>query len=308
MQHIQEVYPMKILRRRPAIAAAALAFILFAAGPCLAGRPEAGGLKVSLLEAIQLPGEPLDMAVSLKTNKLFVLTGDRALYAYTLDGTLIDSVALDHAYTKLKINLREDVLFLIDAGRKRVQALRVEFFNTIGSADRPFKGAENAPVTLAVFSDFQCPYCRELGALLDRVVQKYPDKVKLVYKTFPLRSHRWAKLAAQAALAAADKGKFWELHDLLYADFSSLNQEKIMELADTLGLDRQAFEKQMQDQAVLDRINEDVQEGTRAGVTSVPALFINGYRLDKRSFEEICQRVDEELGKEKIAAGSHINQ
>lgn len=133
--------------------------------------------------------------------------------------------------------------------------------------------------------------------LLKQVLEQYPDDVKLVFKHFPLRNHKFARKAATAALAAESQGKFWEFHDLLFKDYNKLNDKKVAEIAVTLALNQEAFEDKMKDPLIRAKINQDVKEGVDAGVRGTPAIFINGRSLKNRSLAGFRAIIDKELGK-----------
>lgn len=133
--------------------------------------------------------------------------------------------------------------------------------------------------------------------LLKQVLEQYPDDVKLVFKHFPLRNHKFARKAATAALAAESQGKFWEFHDLLFKDYNKLNDKKVGEIAAALALNQEAFEDKMKDPLIRAKINQDVKEGVDAGVRGTPAIFINGRLLKNRSLAGFRAIIDKELGK-----------
>jgi len=135
--------------------------------------------------------------------------------------------------------------------------------------------------------------------LLEQVLENNIEKVKLVFKNFPLRRHKYAQKAAMAALAANNQGKFWEFHDRLFIDYNKLDDQKIREIALDLGFNAVEFETQMKDQKVLAKIRQDILDGKRAGVNGVPAVFINGRRLKNWSLKEFQILIDKELKKIK---------
>ena len=129
--------------------------------------------------------------------------------------------------------------------------------------------------------------------VLEQVLEKNPDKVKLVFKNFPLRNHKFAMEAATAALAAEKQGKFWEFHDLLFKDYNRLNEQKVEEIAQQLKLDMVKFERDRKDPQIRAMINRDLAEGNRAGVRGTPTVFINGRLLRDRSmagFQELIEK------------------
>ena len=128
---------------------------------------------------------------------------------------------------------------------------------------------------------------------LEQVLEKYPNQVKLVFKNFPLRNHKFSMQAAIAALAAEKQGRFWEFHDLLFKDYSRLSEEKVREIAQQLNLDMEKFEKDRKDPQIMTMINRDIAEGNQAGVRGTPTVFINGRLLRNRSmagFQELIEK------------------
>jgi protein-disulfide isomerase len=113
------------------------------------------------------------------------------------------------------------------------------------------------------------------------VLEQYPETVKIVFKNYPLKNHKFAKPAALAALAAHEQGKFWEFHDLLFKNVHALNINKINEIAKEVQLDITRFTKDSASPAVHEKLSRDMQDGNAAGVSGTPALFVNGRRVKK---------------------------
>jgi len=134
--------------------------------------------------------------------------------------------------------------------------------------------------------------------VLEQVLEKYPEEVKIVYKNFPLNSHKFAKKAATAALAAESQGKFWEFHDLLFKNYNRLNDRKIRKIAIKLGLDMVKFDKKMKDPVIQERISRDLRDGNRADVRGTPTVFINGKNLRDRTLPGFQKVIDRELQKQ----------
>ena len=133
--------------------------------------------------------------------------------------------------------------------------------------------------------------------LFEQVLEAYPDKVKLVFKNFPLRNHRNAMKAASAALAAEGQGKFWEFHDILFKNYNRLNDKFIGETATVLQLNQEQYEKRMNSPEVLNQIQKDIEDGQKAGVRGTPMIFINGRLLQDRSLNGFKTIIDNELKK-----------
>jgi protein-disulfide isomerase len=131
------------------------------------------------------------------------------------------------------------------------------------------------------------------------VFEKYSKEMKLVFKNFPLRNHKFAWPAAIAALAANKQGKFWELHDQLYENYNRLSEQKIREIAQQVGLDMEKFDKDMKDPKLKAMVERDFQEGARAGVRGIPTIFVNGRQLRNRSFQGFQAAIEKELARER---------
>jgi protein-disulfide isomerase len=131
------------------------------------------------------------------------------------------------------------------------------------------------------------------------VLDKYPKKVNLVFKNFPLSIHPFAYKAALAALAADAQGKFWEFHDRLFANYNAINDARIQGIANELKLDMERFNSAMQDPAIQKVIARDIEEGRRAGVEGTPIVFVNGRLPKQGSLQGIEALIEAELQKKK---------
>jgi protein-disulfide isomerase len=151
---------------------------------------------------------------------------------------------------------------------------------SIPTAGSPVMGPQDAPVTLVEFSDFQCPYCAAAVPEIEALLKAYPKQVKLIFKQYPLESHSQAALAATAALAAQKQGKFWQMHDAMFANRDNLSRSNILALAKQIGLDTKRFEADMASTEVRETVIRDMQDGDAAGVQGTPTLFINGQRYN----------------------------
>jgi protein-disulfide isomerase len=144
----------------------------------------------------------------------------------------------------------------------------------------PVTGAANARITLVEFSDFQCPYCWKAVEKINAVLKQYPNDVRLIFKQFPLDSHSQAQISAQAALAAQQQGKFWQLHDKMFANHNGLSRKAIVEWAGGLGMDMKRFMADLDSEAIKKTVATDVADGEKAGVEGTPTVFINGQRYN----------------------------
>jgi len=164
------------------------------------------------------------------------------------------------------------------------------------AATGPTKGPANAPVTIVEFSDFQCPFCSRLTPTLKQVEEKYGNKVRLVFRQYPLPFHQNAQKAAEASLCAADQGKFWELHDAMFGNQSELGVDQLKAKAASLGLNADKFNKCLDSGEKAAAIQDDIKAGSAAGVSGTPAMFINGRFINGAvPIDNITTVIDDEL-------------
>ncbi len=165
----------------------------------------------------------------------------------------------------------------------------------VATAGRPERGAKNPQVTIIEFSDYQCPFCRRAESTVEQVMNTYGDKVRLVYRDYPLPMHPQARPASEAAACANEQGKFWEYHAKLFHG-DGLEPDKLKTYADQVGLDRKKFDECLEKKPYKDAIDKDFADGEKAGVNGTPAFFINGRMLSgAQPFEKFKEVIDEEL-------------
>jgi protein-disulfide isomerase len=167
----------------------------------------------------------------------------------------------------------------------------------INTAGSPGKGGpESAKVTVVEFSDFQCPFCSRVTPTLKQIEEAYGKDVRIVFKHLPLRMHTKAPAAHAAAEAAHRQGKFWEMHDKIFANQRELTEAKYVEYATELGLDVEKFKKDSASAEVKKKVDNDAKEAAALGVTGTPGFFINGLFLSgARPFDSFKTVIDKEL-------------
>ena len=131
------------------------------------------------------------------------------------------------------------------------------------------------------------------------MLDQYPKEVKLVHKDFPIPSHRYSKQASIAALAAGEQKKYWEYHEKIFQNMSTLNTEKFLEIAKDLGLDMDSFKKSLSDPKHEQHIQKDIQEAMNAGLQGTPTIYVNGRVLNNRTLEGFKFMIDDLLKKKK---------
>jgi len=162
------------------------------------------------------------------------------------------------------------------------------------------RGPKNAPVTIVMFSDFQCPFCGQAVPIVEEVLKAYPKDVNFIMKQFPLRQiHPNAEPAAEAAIAASRQGKFWEMHDELYKNNKNLTPETIKGIAEKIGLDTKKWEADKSSDDVKKQIDDELALGQKVDVRGTPSFFINGKTAQNRSIDGFKAQIDDELKKKK---------
>ncbi len=174
-----------------------------------------------------------------------------------------------------------------------LEPLRTE----IPTAGFPTLGPASAPITIVEFSDFECPYCGGLFPTLKEIETKYADKIRVVYRQYPLTSlHPHAQKAAEASLCADEQKRFWDFHDSLFGNQQDLTVDSLKRRAVELKLDAPAFNTCLDSGKHAETIKKDIVEGSRAGVSGTPAIFINGRLLSgNQPYTSIAQVIEDEL-------------
>jgi len=273
---------------------------LSAAGSAIAATKSAAppsGLEYEVLSKWQIDQSPIDIVHSLDGKYVFILTSDQQVLIYTSKGKLEGSVPVDKGVNAIDIAPRAELLYLIDSEKKSFTTMSISFIRHINTAGSPYKGPADAPITITLFTDFECPYCKKVEPLLAQVLEKNPETVKVVFKNMPLNFHKFAQPAAKAALAAEKQGKFWEFHDELFA-LGKLNDQAINDIATKLNLDIVKWKKDKDSAEIKRKVNVDIQDAQKAGVTGTPTIFINGRLLKNRNIQGFQQIINEELKKQ----------
>jgi protein-disulfide isomerase len=179
-----------------------------------------------------------------------------------------------------------DVVYLVEPFRAEID---VEGSPAFGPAD--------APVTIVEFSDFECPYCQLFAQTIKRVKDEYGNRVRIVFRQFPLNIHPNAPKAAEAALCAYEQGKFWEMHDLLFEEQRQLDVTSLVDKAERLDLDVPEFETCLESGKFAEQVEEDMQAATRLGIDGTPAVFVNGMPVGGGAvgYEVLAEIIDKEL-------------
>ncbi len=169
----------------------------------------------------------------------------------------------------------------------------------------PILGDVNAPITIVEFTDFECPFCSRGNTTIHELIEKNPGKIRLAFRHYPLPFHKNAKLAHQAAEAAKIQGKFWEYYDLLFANQKALDRDSLIGYAVGLGLDEAKFTADMDSEAVIKIVDDDIKAGSDAGVNGTPHFILNGTVV---SGAQPLPNFQSALDKELAAAAPYIEK
>lgn len=256
----------------------------------------AGVVNLQELSTLQLDSPPKQVTSTADGRRMYVLTKNARILVYTLGGALQGSLDVDPAIDKIT-PLGPKHLLLQKTSKQQAVVAILEVSQPIDIGNSPLRGNPEAAVTIAIYDDFECPYCARAVPIVSQVLEKYADRVNLAFKNFPLANHRNARNAALTALAADRQGKFWQLHDLLYENYNRLNPKRIDELAAQAGVNMDQLKKDRDDPQLKAFIERDINEGKSIGVRGTPTIFINGRLLQDRSLNGFSRLIEEELAR-----------
>ena len=153
-------------------------------------------------------------------------------------------------------------------------------------------GPDSAPATIIAYCDFECPFCGRAFLTIQRLRERFEQQLRLVFRHFPLiDKHPFAQQAAEASEAAAEQGRFWEMHDLLFQNQEDLTTEDLYEYAESADLELPRFKEALHTRVHASRVLSDVRSGRRSGVTGTPTFFLNDALLeDEDRLEDIIGR------------------
>lgn len=236
-----------------------------------------------------------DMTFSRDGQWLYLLYENGSLDVFDFRGEQKGNVMVGRGFDQIEAGPLEDEVYLVSRKTNSVKIIEVTPVRQINTSGSPFKGTDNAPIVITEFTDFQCPYCAKLGAIFDQMLKRYPGKIKIVYKSYPLNNHRYAWKAAVNAMAAHQKGLFWKFHDRLFENHNQLNDQKIMQIRKEFGLDTPEFDTLTKSPELRAKVANDRSEGKALGVRGTPAVYINGKRLQDKSAAGFQKAIDREL-------------
>lgn len=197
------------------------------------------------------------------------------------------------AKSKFAVELKKK--YTVNYNLEKAAKPKVKFKEKTGD---PVTGNLNSKVTVVEFSDFECPYCAKGAEVFKKLKEEYSDRVKFVFKQFPLSFHKNAQGAAEASLCANEQGKFFEYHDVLFTNNKTLEKENLLKYAASINLDAAKFKECVVSGRMKAKVEADMKEGQDYGISGVPAFIIDGELVvGAVPYEEIKTVVDEALNK-----------
>jgi len=164
---------------------------------------------------------------------------------------------------------------------------------SIDITDRPIRGKLSAPVTIVEFADYQCPHCKRSATAFERLLKRFPEDIRVVFMDFPVNRSGISRTMAEGAACARKQDRFWEYHDLVFAQQEHLRHESAKEIAAELSLDMDAFNACLQSPATRDYVNASAFQGRRLGVTRTPSVYVDGKPLQSTHLERDLKRIIE---------------
>jgi protein-disulfide isomerase len=216
------------------------------------------------------------------------------VYIFTPDGKKMGELPVDPNTTAIDIAPRGEMIYLINGKNNSYTAIDIGFNQKIDITGAPVRGKADAPVTLILFSDFECPWCGKLEPVLTELLANNKEKLRIVFKHLPLPMHQQAEPAALAAIAAQKQGKFWEMHDALF-HITNWIPNVIDETAQKVGLNMEKFKADLNSPETQMQLAKDKNDAHLADVAATPSLFVNGRPARERSLPALQAMVDEAL-------------
>ncbi|MEP7212919.1 MAG: thioredoxin domain-containing protein [Acidobacteriota bacterium] len=244
-----------------------------------------------------------DLKADLRTSMLSVLTAEEASSRSVAVGTIYASEVTD----KLRAYTEQEKFDLETALQKRLFAKYsakillkepVPFSQAISVDDDPASGPTAAPVTIVMFSDFQCPACSATHPVLKSVIAEYPEKIRFVVRDYPLIAlHENAFRAALAANAANAQGKFFEYAEILYTHQDALDDASLKKYAASVGLNPKQFELDLTDEKTAAEVRKDMADAAIYGVSWTPTIYVNGVKVMRSGADDLREAIDRALSK-----------
>jgi protein-disulfide isomerase len=227
-----------------------------------------------------------------EVQQTFQKLGPRATESSSADAMIQIRQTLERQH----LNARRAEFLGVLRGKIGAQIFLEPVHLNIAETDAPNKGAAKAPISLVIFSDFECPFCGRSVELTRKLESRYGEQLRIVFRNFPLPTHRNAQKAAEAGSCANEQEHFWEMHDVLFENQNRLETSDLKRYAVSLGLDSRQFDACLDSSKYAGKWKADLQQAREYGIMGVPTFFINGRPvMGMSSYEEMSQIIDDEL-------------
>ncbi|HUQ88531.1 MAG TPA: DsbA family protein [Vicinamibacterales bacterium] len=262
-----------------------------------------------IASAAKAAGQPVEAYVEQEGAKLLPAISEKEIAAfYEQNKERAQGRTLDQLRGEIKPYLearrgQQARAMLVDALKIKSGAnvkvmLEAPRYTVATTAADPVRGNTAAPVTIVEFSDYQCPFCARVNPTLAKIRETYGDRVKIVFKDFPLPNHPQAPKAAEAARCAGEQNKYWEMHDAMFANQRALEVPALKQTARAIGVNGDSFDQCIDSGKWAAAVQAGSEQGEKMGVNSTPTLYVNGRALiGAMPFENFKQIIDEELAK-----------
>lgn len=262
------------------------AFLLCLAAPVAVSSAEQN-LQWTVQNTWSLPFTPIAFAQSLVDDQIvFILSDNARVHIYTAEGKKLGELPVEPGTDSLAVSPRGEKIHLLNTKSKKYSSLDVQYRKEVDLSGAPIRGKANAPVTLILFSDFECNYCGKFEPVLRELLAANQDNLRIVFKHMPLSFHQYAEPAALATIAAQRQGKFWEMHDRLFLT-KNWYPGRINDVAREIGLDMNRFNADYVSQETRKQLNKDKEDAQSAGINATPTVLINGWPVPDRSPESL---------------------
>lgn len=251
-------------------------------------------LKINLAQTIKVNEVEFD---SEEGKKLISSFSIKSIPAFVFDSNITKAENYNKDERVKQIFIKKENKYYLDSAKVGFQAGK--YLDSLKAGDNDVsKGPKDAKVTIIEFSDFQCPYCKVAKGTVDELLKEYTDKIRLVFKHFPLQFHENAQKAAEAAECANDQGKFWEMYDYMFDNQDKLGTADLKKTTKNLGLNTSDFDGCLDSGKYEGKVKKDIEIGASFGVGGTPAFFINDQFLNgAQPIENFKKIIDAELAK-----------
>jgi hypothetical protein len=286
-------------RIKPFVRIAILYITLVVISCSLVPQTFGGDVDWRVIKEVNLNDPPIDSTISADGSYAFILTSNAILVYSRADDKIVNRVPVNKPFDRISFSANTNEFILTSTSLKAIDFIKIYPIFQINIDGLAFSGPPNAPVTVAVFDNYQCSACAKFEKIIEDVLKMYPEEIKLVIKHYQKRNDQFSAKAAAAARAAQAQGKFWEFHRALFEKQASLNDETIHSIATQLDLDMSKFYQDLHSKDIKAMVNRDITDGRQLKIKVTPMVFINGKPLARNSFDDIMAMIETELNKER---------